>query len=46
MTTILHVSDTHLGKRQYGSDTRRDDMAKAFDQAIEIAVDENVEALA
>lgn len=45
MTTILHVSDTHLGKRQYGSDTRRDDMAKAFDQAIEIAVDENVDAV-
>ena len=45
MTTLLHVSDTHLGNRQYGSDVRKDDMAKAFDQAIEIAVDENVDAV-
>ncbi|RJT08081.1 hypothetical protein D3261_01750 [Halococcus sp. IIIV-5B] len=30
MTTILHVSDTHLGKRQYGSDLRRADFANAF----------------
>ena len=45
MTTILHVSDTHLGNRQYGSDVRKDDMAEAFDQAIEVAVDENVDAV-
>lgn len=45
MTTLLHVSDTHLGNRQYGSDVRKDDMAKAFDQAIEIAVDKNVDAV-
>ena len=37
MTTILHVSDTHLGKRQYGSDIRRADFADAFEQAIDIA---------
>jgi DNA repair exonuclease SbcCD nuclease subunit len=45
MTTLLHVSDTHLGKRQYGSDVRKDDMAAAFDQAIDVAVDENVDAV-
>ncbi len=45
MTTLLHVSDTHLGNRQYGSDVRKDDMAKAFDQAIDIAVDEGVDAV-
>ncbi|WP_160135199.1 DNA repair exonuclease [Halococcus salsus] len=37
MTTILHVSDTHLGKRQYGSDLRRADFANAFEQTIDIA---------
>lgn len=45
MATLLHVSDTHLGNRQYGSDVRKDDMAEAFDQAINIAVDENVDAV-
>ncbi|EMA50730.1 DNA repair exonuclease [Halococcus salifodinae] len=38
MTTLLHVSDTHLGKRQYGSDVRRKDFADAFEQAIDIAL--------
>ncbi|MBB6647860.1 DNA repair exonuclease [Halobellus ruber] len=45
MTTLLHVSDTHLGNRQYGSDIRKDDMAEAFDRAIDVAVDENVDAV-
>ncbi|NLV15553.1 DNA repair exonuclease [Haloarcula argentinensis] len=45
MTTLLHVSDTHLGNRQYGSDIRKNDMAKAFDQAIDIAVNENVDGV-
>ncbi len=42
---LLHVSDTHLGNRQYGSDVRRDDFAEAFEQAIEYAIDENVDAV-
>lgn len=41
MTTILHVSDTHLGKRQYGSDIRRADFADAFEQAIDVALGEH-----
>lgn len=45
MTTLLHVSDTHLGNRQYGSDVRKDDMAEAFSQVIDVAVDENVDAV-
>lgn len=39
MTTILHVSDTHLGNRQYGSDVRRDDFADAFDAVVECAIE-------
>jgi len=44
-TRILHVSDTHLGNRQYGSDTRRDDFSDAFEQAIQYAIDEDVDAV-
>ena len=42
---LLHVSDTHLGNRQYGSDIRREDFANAFRQAVEIAIDEKVDAV-
>jgi len=45
MTTLLHISDTHLGKRQYASETRRDDFKQAFDQAIGIAVEREVDAV-
>lgn len=45
MTTLLHVSDTHLGKRQYGSDTRREDFTRAFDQAVDIAIEREVDAV-
>ncbi|WP_138005730.1 DNA repair exonuclease [Halalkalirubrum salinum] len=44
-TSILHISDSHLGKRQYGSDIRREDFAKAFEQAIEVAIDRDVDAV-
>lgn len=44
-TNILHVSDTHLGKNQYGSDIRVDDYARAFDVSISIAIEENVDAV-
>src|SRR6056297_298974 len=44
-TRILHVSDTHLGKRQYGSDVRREDFASAFETAVDIAVEEEVDAV-
>jgi DNA repair exonuclease SbcCD nuclease subunit len=45
MTKILHLSDTHLGNRQYGSDTRRDDFTHAFEAAIDRALEENVDAV-
>lgn len=44
-TNILHVSDTHLGKNQYGSDIRSDDYANAFDATITLAIEENVDAV-
>lgn len=44
-TKLLHVSDTHLGNRQYGSDIRREDFADAFRQAVEIAINEEVDAV-
>jgi exonuclease SbcD len=45
MTKILHVSDTHLGNRQYRSDIRKRDFANGFDAAIDIALDERVDAV-
>jgi len=45
VTRLLHVSDTHLGNRQYGSDIRREDFADAFEQAIEYAIDQDVDAV-
>ncbi|WP_224268510.1 metallophosphoesterase family protein [Haloprofundus salinisoli] len=44
-TRLLHISDTHLGNRQYGSDIRRDDFADAFEKAIEYAVEQDVDAV-
>lgn len=45
MTRILHISDTHLGNRQYGEDTRREDFADAFEAAVDLAIDEQVDAV-
>lgn len=42
---ILHISDTHIGNRQYGSDTRRGDFAISFEEAISVAIDESVDAV-
>ncbi|QLH83811.1 DNA repair exonuclease [Halosimplex pelagicum] len=44
-TRLLHISDSHLGKRQYGSDIRREDFANAFEQAIDIAIERGVDAV-
>lgn len=44
-TRLLHVSDTHLGNRQYGSDVRREDFAAAFEEAVDYAIDEHVHAV-
>lgn len=44
-TTILHVSDTHLGYRQYRSDLRRTDFLAAFSQALDLAIERDVDAV-
>lgn len=44
-TEILHISDTHLGYRQYRSDTRKKDYMQAFKEAIDIAVERDVDAV-
>lgn len=45
MARLLHVSDTHLGYRQYHLDERLDDFAKAFSEVISAAIDNNVDAI-
>jgi len=42
---ILHTADTHIGARQYGLEERRGDFSRAFRQAIEIALEERVDAV-
>ena len=45
MVHIAHISDTHLGNRQYGSDIRRQDFTDAFAQAVERAIERDVDAI-
>lgn len=45
MVQIAHISDTHLGNRQYGSDVRRQDFTDAFAAAVERAVERDVDAI-
>jgi len=42
---ILHTSDTHLGYRQYGLIDREMDIYKVFDEVIETALREKVDAV-
>ena len=42
---ILHISDTHLGKRQYGQEFREQDIYEVFNQLIDIAIKEHVDAI-
>ncbi len=44
-TTIFHISDTHLGRRQYGSDERRRDFSRAFARVADEAIDREVDAV-
>lgn len=45
MTKLLHVSDTHLGYRQYQSEERRSDFSDSFRKVVDIAIDEEVDAV-
>ncbi len=40
---FLQISDTHLGYRQYGLIEREEDFFDVFEEAIEIAIKENVD---
>ncbi|MEM3516027.1 MAG: DNA double-strand break repair protein Mre11 [Saccharolobus sp.] len=42
---ILHISDTHLGKRQYSLSEREKDVYNVFSQLIDIAIKEHVDAV-
>lgn len=44
-TDILHISDTHLGKRQYRSEARLNDYADAFEQSVDTAIELDVDAV-
>ncbi|MCL4438431.1 MAG: exonuclease SbcCD subunit D [Candidatus Thermoplasmatota archaeon] len=43
MARFLHVSDTHLGSRQYMSDMREQDFFDAFTESVDIAIREKVD---
>ncbi|WP_299330462.1 DNA double-strand break repair protein Mre11 [Haloplanus sp.] len=45
MTRVIHTGDTHLGYAQYHSQTRRADFRDAFEQVIDDAIDEDVDAV-
>lgn len=45
MLRLAHISDTHLGNRQYGSDTRKQDYLDAFEEAIDKCIEYNVTAV-
>lgn len=42
---IAHISDTHLGYRQYNLDERETDFYEAFEQAVDKAIEERVDVL-
>jgi len=42
---IAHISDTHLGLRQYNLDERENDVYRAFEQAIDRVIEERVDVL-
>jgi DNA repair exonuclease SbcCD nuclease subunit len=44
-TQILHISDTHLGNYMYQSQLRRQDFTDAFETAIDIAIERDVDAV-
>ncbi len=45
MSQLLHISDTHLGYRQYSSDIRRQDFIDAFEASVERAIESEVDAI-
>jgi exonuclease SbcD len=45
MTRVIHTGDTHVGYRQYHSPERRADFLAAFEQVVDDAVAEDVDAV-
>ena len=43
MAKFIHVSDTHIGSRQYMSDIREQDFYDAFSEVVDIAIRERVD---
>ncbi len=43
MFRFTHISDTHLGSRQYSIKEREDDFYEAFTESVQIALDQNVD---
>jgi DNA repair exonuclease SbcCD nuclease subunit len=42
---LLHISDTHLGKREYNLDSREEDVYNVFEQLMDEAIKERVKAV-
>jgi DNA repair exonuclease SbcCD nuclease subunit len=42
---LVHLSDTHLGKRQYNSSAREQDFVDAFEEVIDTAIDIEADAV-
>jgi DNA repair exonuclease SbcCD nuclease subunit len=45
MTRVIHTGDTHIGYRQYHSPERRQDFLDAFQQVVDDAIREDVDAV-
>lgn len=45
MLRLAHISDTHLGKRQYGSEIRKQDYLDAFEESIDRCIELDVTAI-
>lgn len=45
MTKIIHTADTHLGYTQYYSPEREQDFLDAFTQVVDIAIEEDADAV-
>ncbi len=43
MARFLHLSDTHLGYKQYMMDLREEDFYESFNEAIDLGLEENVD---
>ncbi|KTG09806.1 metallophosphatase [Haloprofundus marisrubri] len=45
MTRVIHTGDTHIGYQQYHSPARRQDFLTAFEQVLDDAIDDDVDAV-